>query len=343
VNTLKGKLLSEEKTLLLNRYRENVDAYYSYLKGRHWWSQRPSPDAISKAIEHFQEAIAKDPGYALAHVGLADCYISLGTWEVGALPPTEAMPKAREAVTRALELDHQLSEAHSSFAHLLTHFDWEWTKAKSEHERALLLNPTYSGAHHWHSHYLMAMGDTDGSLKESLTSLELDPIDPVLNVHLAWHYYFGKQFDEAIEQCNKAGQLYPKSIWLSFFSGLAYEQKGKYEEAVTKLQEAITYSKNVSYPLAALAHLFATSGKVDEASRVIQQFADLSKYTYVPAFDSAIIHVGLGQKDQAFEWLGKAYQERSSWLAYLKADPRLEPLRSDPRYKELLLRVGLAS
>jgi eukaryotic-like serine/threonine-protein kinase len=343
VNTLKGKLLNEEKTLLLNRYRENVEAYHFYLKGRHCWNQRPSPDALYSAIEHFQEAIAKDPGYALAHVGLADCYISLGTWEVGVLPPAEAMPKAREAVTQALELDHSLGEAHSSFAHLLTHYDWDWTKAKSEHERALELNPTYSSAHHWHSHYLMAMGDAHGSLKESQIALSLDPIDAVLNVHLAWHYYFARQFEEAIDQCNKANRLYPKSIWLSFFSGLAFEQQGKYEEAVAKLQEAITYSRNVSYPISGLAHLFAISGKTDEAMRVVRQLSDLSNHSYVPAYDSAIIYAGLGQTDQAFEWLEKAYKERSSWLPYMKADPRLDSLRSDPRFLQLLLRIGLDS
>ena len=343
VNTLKGKLLSEEKTLLLNRYRDNVDAYHSYLKGRYFWNQRPSPDAIASAIERFQEAISIDPDYALAHVGLADCYISLGTWEVGSLPPTVAMPKARDAVTKALELDNTLGEAHSSFAHLLTHYDWEWTKAKTEHERALQLNPTYSSAHHWHSHYLMATGDTLGSLRESQISLELDPIDLVLNVHLAWHYYFAREYDEAIEQCTKAGKLYPDSLWLAFFSGLAYEQKGKYEEATAKLQQTIAYSKNVSYPFAALAHLFATSGKKNEARRIIQQLSNSSNQTYVPAYDMAIIYVGMDEKDLALEWLQKAYTERSSWLAYLKADPRLNPLWPDPRFQQLLSRVGLAT
>jgi TolB-like protein len=195
VNTLKGKLLSEEKTLLLKRYRENVDAYQSYLKGRHCWNQRPSLQALYSAIEHFQEAIEKDPGYALAHVGLADCYASLGSWEVGSLPPTVVIPKAIEAVNKALELDDQLGEAHATFAHLLTHYNWEWKKAGSEHARAMQLNPTYSSAHHWYSHFLIATGDNEGSLQASLKSLELDPIDPVLNVHLAWHYYFAHQYE----------------------------------------------------------------------------------------------------------------------------------------------------
>ena len=341
VNTLKGKLLTEEKTILLNRYRDNVEAYHAYLKGRHFWAQRPSAEAFSKAIENFQEAIAIDPNYVLAHVGLADCYISLGTSEVGAQPPHEVIPKAKELLTKSLKLDNTSAEAHSSFAFLLTNYDWDWAKAKSEYDCALKINPNYSSAHHWYSHFLIAMGDMKGSLRESLICLELDPIDPVMNLHLAWHYYFVGQFDEAIEQCIKANKLYPESLWLSLFAGLAYEQTGNYDAAAAKFQETIAYSKNVSYPFAAMGHLFAISGKTDDAMRIIKQLSDLSHQIYVPAYDTGIIYTGLGDKDQAFDWLEKAYTERSSSMICLKADPRLDPLRSDSRYSELLSRVGL--
>ncbi|HEY7159656.1 MAG TPA: tetratricopeptide repeat protein, partial [Acidobacteriota bacterium] len=341
VNTLRGKLLNEEETLLLNRYRHNVEAYHSYLRGRHFWAQRPSEIAFTKAIENFQEAIEIDPGYALAHIGLADCYISLGTPEVGALPPREAIPKAKELLTKALALDPASAEAHSSFGFLLTNYEWDWAKAKSEFERALQINPNYSNAHHWYSHLLIAMSDYESALKESLVSLQLDPIDPVMNLHLAWHYYFAGQFDEAIEQCTKANKLHPDSLWLSLFSGLSHEQKGNYDQAAAKFQEAIAYSKNVSYPIAGLGHLYATLGKTNDAQRIIRELSELSTQIYVPAYDTAIVYTGLGDKDQAFEWLQKAYDERSSSMICLKADPRLIPLRSDPRYLELVTRVGL--
>jgi eukaryotic-like serine/threonine-protein kinase len=341
VNTLRGKLLNEEKTLLLNRYRHNVEAYHSYLRGRHFWAQRPSAEAFSKAIENFQEAIAIDPNYVLAHVGLADCYISLGTTEVGAQPPHKVMPKAKELLTKSLKLDNMSSEAHSSYAFMLTNYDWDWTKAKSEYESALQINPNNSNAHHWYSHFLIAMGDVKGSLRESLVCLELDPIDPVINLHLAWHYYFAGQFNEAIEQCIKANRLYPESLWLSFFAGLAYEQTGNYDAASAKFRETIAKSKDVSYPIAAMGHLYAISGKTDEAMRIIKQLQDFSNHIYVPAYDNAIIYAGLDKKDQAFEWLKKACEERSSSMTCLKADPRLNPLHSDPRYHELITRVGL--
>ncbi len=340
VETMKVKLLGDEKEVLLNRYRSNVEAYALYLKGRYYWAQRPQ--GITKAIECFQQAIEKDPNYALAHAGLADCYVTLGSWENGSLPPQEAMSKGTAAAKKALTLDTTLAEAKSSLAYGTMHFDWNWPDAEASFRHALDLNPNYAVGHHWYAHYLTAKGRTEEALAESKRCLELDPLDLVINIHMAWHYQFARQYDEAIEQCRKTNELYPNSFWPSYFFALAYEQQGKIREAMREFDNAVRMSGNLTFSLAGLGHLYALSGKKAEALRVVNDLKDLSGKRYVPAYDVAVIHAGLGEKDRAFEWLEKAYAERSGWLAYLNVEPRMDPLRSDERFVDLVRRVGLS-
>ena len=339
VDKLKVKLLKGERAALLDRYRDNLEAYNLYLKGRHYWSHRPL--GISRAIEYFEQAIETDANYALAYAGLADCYNSLGSWENGTLAPSEAMPKAKAAAERAVALDNMLAEAHTSLAYGIMHYDWDWPGTEARIQQAFDINPNYPTAHHWQSHYLTAMGRTEDSLAESKRFLELDPLDLLANAHLAWHYHFARQYDEAIEQCWKSNDLFPNSFWPSFFVALTYEQKGMLAEASAEFEKAIKVSGNVTFAKAGLGHLYAASGERAKAEDVIAELEQISRTRYVPAYDIAVIYAGLGNKDQAFEWLHRAHREHSSWLAYLKVEPRLDALRSHSRFAALLRRVAL--
>jgi len=339
VDKLKVKLLRGERAALLDRYRDDLEAYNRYLKGRYYWSQRPL--GIRRAIEYFEQAIERDANYALAYAGLADCYNTLGSWENGAMTPSEAMPKAKAAADRALALDNMLAEAHTSLAYGIMHYDWDWPGTDARFQRAFDINPNYPTAHHWHSHYLTAMGRAEDSLVESKRFLELDPLDPFANAHLAWHYIFARQYDEAIEQCWKSNELFPNSFFSSFFFALAYEQKGMLDEASAEFEKVIKMSGNLTFAKAGLGHLYAISAEKAKAENVIAELDEISKTRYVPSYDIAVIHAGLGERDLAFAWLDKAYQEHSSWLAYLKVEPRLDDLRSDSRFEHLLRRVGL--
>ena len=339
VGQLKVELLEKERAALLVRHPNDLEAYNLYLKGRYYWAQRPQ--GINKAIDHFQLAIDKNPNSALARAGLADCYVTLGSWENGTLPPVEAMAKAKNAASRALELDGRLAEAHATLAYRTTHYDWDWTSAEAQYKRALELNPNYAVSHHWYSHYLTAMGRTEESLVASKRCLELDPLDLVINIHMAWHHQFARQYEEAVEQCWKTNELHPNSFWLPYFFGMAYQQQGKIAAAAVEYQKAIQMSGNVTFTTAGLGHLYASSGRSAEARVIFDELRARAQNTYVPAYDLALVCVGLGATDQAFEWLDKAYEERCGWLTYLNVEPRMDTLRSDSRFNDLLRRLRL--
>lgn len=339
VGQLKVELLEKERLALLVRHPDDLEAYNLYLKGRYYWAHRPQ--GITKAIEHFQLAIDKNPSSALARAGLADCYVTLGSWENGTLPPVEAMAKAKTAASRALELDGRLAEAHATLAYRTTHYDWDWTTAEAQYKRALELNPNYAVSHHWYSHYLTAMGRTEESLVASKRCLELDPLDLVINIHMAWHHQFARQYEEAVEQCWKTNELHPNSFWPPYFFGMAYQQQGKIAAAAVEYQKAIQMSGNVTFTTAGLGHLYASSGRSAEARVIFDELLARAQNTYVPAYDLALVCVGLGATDQAFEWLDKAYEERCGWLTYLNVEPRMDTLRCDSRFNDLLRRLRL--
>jgi TolB-like protein len=324
----------------LRRSTSDLEAYELYLKGRYYWAQRPQ--GIGKAIEYFERAIEQDPNYARARAGLADCYVTLGSWENGTMAPIEAMAKAKEAAGKALELDERLAEAHTTLAYRTTHHDWDWACAEAQFRHAFELNPNYVVCHHWYSHYLTAVGRTEESLKASKRCLELDPLDLVMNIHMAWHYHFARQYEQAIEQCWKTGELHPNSFWLAYFFGLAYEQQGHVDRAVEEFRTSVTMSGNVTFATAALGHLYGIAGKADEACGVYEELKARAERAYVPAYDIALVCTGMGWNDQALEYLARAQQERSGWMTYLKVDPRLDPLRRDARFIDLLRRVRLA-
>jgi tetratricopeptide (TPR) repeat protein len=251
------------------------------------------------------------------------------------------MAKAKEAASSALELDNRLAEAHTTLAYRTTHHEWDWPKAEAQFKHAFELNANYAVCHHWYSHFLTAVGRTEESLSASKRCLELDPLDLVINIHMAWHHQFARQYEQAIEQCWKTSELHPNSFWPAYFFGLAYEQQGQIDRAMEEFQIAIKMSGDVTFAAAGLGHLYGVIGKPAEARAILEQLTARGKCAYVPAYDIALVYLGLGWKDQALEHLSHAYEERSGWMTYLKVDPRLDPLRADARFADLLRRVRL--
>ena len=305
----------------------------------YYWGRRPL--GLQKGIDFFQQALEKEPTYALPYAGLALSYATMGSWENGILPPREAMPKAKAAGQRALELDDTLSQAHAALAYVQLHYDWEWAAAEKEFQRAIELNPNDPTAHHWYSHYLTAAGRNEESLAESKRAQELDPLDPVISIHLAWLYYYTHQYDKVIEQSQKVLEAIPQSFWPHFDLGLAYEQKNMFEKAIAEFQKTRTLSPASTFATAGLGHAYAMAGDRAEATQILRELIEQSKKGYVPAFDVAVVYTGIGDDEQAFEWLEKAYAERSGWLVYLKRDPRFDALHANPHFQDLLRRVGV--
>ena len=320
--------------------KPNTEAYDLYLKGRYFLNRKTKPDA-ERAIDYFEQTLAKDPNDALAYAGLADSYSSF-VFPLGVVAPRKVMPKAKEAAQRALAIDKALGEAHASLAYITFFYDWDWAAAEKEFKRALELNPNNADTHHWYSHYLVGQGRIEESLTQSKRALELSPFDILFNIHLGWHYLYARQYDQALDQIQKTvemdrnfAQTYP---WL----GLILEQKGRYPEAIAAFQKAIKlFPGGSSIAEAELAHTYAVSGNREAAQKIIAELQELTKNKYVSPFPIAAIYAGLGEKDQAFAWLKKAYEERSDGLVNLTADQRFDSLRSDPRFKDLARRLEL--
>jgi adenylate cyclase len=338
VDVLKLKLLGEEKAVLLKRYTDNAEAYRLYLQGRFHWDSR-TPEGIDRGLTYFQQAIDLDRNYALAYSGMADCYLHRGG-RIG-LPPQEGMPKAKAAATKALAIDDSLAEAHTSLATAYAYYDWNWPEAEKEYRRAIELNPNYTEAHHSYSHYLTAMARTEESLRESKRALELEPINVAMNVHLGWHYLQSRDYDQAIAQLLRKLNLDSNDLLSHLYLGLAYEQKGMLEEAIAELRKAVSLSELSTESLAALGHAYGVSGRSDEAQTILTQLKETSEKSYVCTYFIATVYLGLGEEDETFEWLNRAYDEREQWLIYLQVEPKLDSLRLDPRFADLVRRVGL--
>ncbi len=335
---LRLRLSGEEKKQLSKRYTENAQAYQLYLKGRYYWNKR-TEEGLKKGIEYFERAIAKDPTYAVAHTGIADSYFILGWYSY--LSPKEAFPKAKAAAVKALEIDDALAEAHNSLAYLKLDYDWDWLGAERGFKRAMTLNPAYATAHHWYAEHLTAMGLFDEAEAEMKRAQELDPLSLIINAFGGWIFYMARRYDQAVEQCQKTLEMDPNFAVARLWLGQAYEQKAMYAEAIAEFQKSIAISGRSTFLVAALGHAYAASGNRGEAMKILEELRQLSKQRYVAPYFMAVIHKSLGENDQAFEWLEKAYEERSSWLVFLKVEPRLDSLRADPRFQNLLRCVGL--
>jgi len=332
-NALRARLTGSEKEAITKAPTASVEAHESYIKGRFFWNKRTGSD-LQTAIDYFNQAIEEDPNYALAYAGLADCY-SRFSFDVGSLSPKESMPKAKAAAVKAIELDDTLAAAHTSLAFVMMNYDWDWAGAGKEFKRAIELNSNYDVAHHWYSHYLTALGRTQESLVESKRALELDQLGLNINAHLGWHYLYGRQYDLAIKHFRKTLEMDPNYGLTHWYLGLCYEQKAMYPEAAAELGKAEELLKGNMILHGDLGHLYAVSGKRNEAQKILDELQKSSKQQYDWPYQIALIYVGLGEKDRALEWLQKAYEARSDWLIYLKVEPRLDSLHSDPRFERV--------
>jgi len=339
-NEIKAGVTQQNWARQANARQVNPMAYEAYLKGRYHWYKR-SPESLNKSLQYFQEAIERDPNYASAYSGMADSYNLLGWALIGVQPPREAFPRAKSAARRALEIDDRQAEAHAALAWTSYVYDWDWQTAEREFKRALELNPRYAPAHIWYSHYLESVGRLEESFAESKRALDADPLGLIINVHLGWYYLFTRKYDLAIEQLQKTLELDPNFILARMFLGQAYQQKGMMDEAIREFQEAASLSGRNPVYLGGLGQTYALAAKRREAMGVLEELKKLSKQRYVAARAIAEVYIGLDERDQAFFWLQKAFEERDGWLIHLGGDPRYDPLRSDRRFADLLRRIGL--
>jgi TolB-like protein len=337
-SNLSLRLTGEESKVFAKRYPGNVEAYRDYLKGR-YYCNKMNPEALRKSLGCFQEAIEKDPHYALAYAGLADAHNLFAFF--GLRAAREVMPLAKEAALKALELDETLAEAHVTLGTIWDIYDWDWPAGEQEYQRALELSPSYPAAHHGYAAHLGALGRTEEALSEILKAQELDTLSLVYSMEIAWNWFMARQYDRALEQSLKTLEMEPLFTPAQHTLGLAYEQLGRHEEALAAFQKALAGSGGNPVPLAAMAHAYARAGRRRESTEKLNELRQLAREAYVPPYWLALAHTGLGEKEQAFGWLERACEERDVWLVWLKREPRFDALRSDPRLKDLLRRIGL--
>jgi Tfp pilus assembly protein PilF len=308
-----------------------------YLRGRYYWNKR-TEEGFTKAIEYFDQAIEKDPRYALAYAGRADSYVLLAEYTV--LPSKEALPKAKEAATQALELDETLPEAHTSLGAVRVDYEWDWRGAESEFRRAIDLNPSYATAHQWYAELLSQEGRHDEAIAEIQRARELDPLSLIINAIAGRILLFAGKTDPAIEQLQKTLELDPNFSLLNYDLGKAYLRKDMFSQAIAEFQKSVNLFK-VSERDAALAYAYARAGKDAEAHHVLETYLQQSKRAYVSWYGIAFIYAGLGDNDQAFACLEKAYEQQDVRMRDLKMEPLFENLRQDPRFAHFVRRVGL--
>ena len=336
-SNLRVKLTGAEQQQLAKRYTENAEAYQLYLKGMYEWKKHTQED-LQKAIEYFKQAKELDPNYALAYSGLSASYGVLGN---SYLPPRESFPEAKAYAAKAVALDDTLAEAHSAMGAVRLYYDWDFAEAQKELKRAQSLDPNDAAAHHLYADSLEIMGRFDEAKAERDHALKLDPLSPLYNMADGATLYFAHQDEEAIAQFEKTINLEPRFVLAYLYLGEAYEQKKMYAQAIATYQKGMTQAERHPLLIAALGHAYAVSGERGKANQTLNELRELSKRRYVTPYLTAIIYLGLGDKEQAFAWLDKASQDRSSFLIWLKVEPLFDPLRDDPRFQNLLRRVGL--
>ena len=332
------KLTRAEKKRLTKRQTHDDEAYRLYLKGRHHWN-RWTEDGFYKAIEFFQQAIEKDPAYALAHTGVADSYVLLG-WN-SYLPPKQAFPKAKTAAMQALRIDPDLGEARTSLSAVLWLHDWQWQDAQAEFKRSLALNPAHPTANHWFAECLMTLGQNSDAIARMKASQELDPLSLIISVAIGWAYYHARRYDDAIEQLRRTIELdpnYPVTYWIL---GLVLRKMGHYDLAISEGEKGVKLSGGSPLITAALAATLATARRTSEATQLLNELSALAKQKYVSPYFFAGIHIGLGDENLALDCLEKSFEEHSHWLIYLHLDPGMDALRSNPRFHDMVRRVGL--
>lgn len=339
VDKLKMKLAGDQQAHLIKRYTENLAAYNLYLQARFYLNKRTEP-GLRKSITFCEQAIALEPGYALAYAGLADSYILLCFQ--GFLPPQEAMPKAKAAVEQALAIDETLAEAHTSLGCIHAIYDHDWPGSAQEFQRALALNPNHSMSRYWYAlWYLLLTGQCEAALAETQKALEFDPLSLVINTGLSWQFYLAGQHERALLALERTLEMDKDYVFARDLLGQVYAHKGMYDEAIAELEKVVALSNRRTLSLAALGHVYAVAGKTDEAKQILEELLALAQQKYVSSYDVALIYAGLAESEQALEWLEKAYAEHNCWLGFLNIEPRFHRLRRVARFDALLKKVGL--
>ena len=337
---VKLRMTDADSARLATRHPVSPKAFDDYLQGRYLYWNKRTEENLNIAIRHFQNAIAEDPDYAQAHVGLADCYNALGVVQVSALPPFEARRLAEESATKALALDPTLADAYTALA-WVKHYNWNWSAAEEDFKRAIDLNPSYANAHNFYAGFLMSRGRIDESIAAADRARELDPFSLSISAQRGFLLENARRYDEAIEQLRRVIAMDPNHYSAHWFLGHTYAANKQFDEGIAAAQKAVDLSGRSPGALGMLGLVYGLANKKDEANKILNELLELNKHRYVTPAALVNVYLGLGNKDQAFVWLEKAFAERSNYLAYLKVFPLLDPLRSDPRFAKLVQRVGL--
>ena len=315
------------------------DAYEAYLKGRYFWNKR-TPDGLNKSIEYFEQAIAKDPSFAAAYAGLADAYSILGS---DVLPADVANSKARAAANKAIELDPSIAEGHAALALVEFYYDWNWKESEGEFRRAIELNPNYATAHQWYSYYLTAMLRFPEAVEQAEAAQQIDPLSLSINTSVATRYRHAGRLEDAVQLNRRTLEMDPSFVPAHFSLGAVYENQGASQQAIDEYKKVIELRPADPAALSALGYIYARSGQKDEARKVLSQLTEVSKQHYVSSFEFATIYAGLGDSDSSMLWLERSYGQRESQMPFLQSDERFNSLHSDPRYQNLVHRLGFSS
>jgi TolB-like protein/DNA-binding winged helix-turn-helix (wHTH) protein/Tfp pilus assembly protein PilF len=342
VDQIRIQLTPQDKTRLASRRLVKPDAYEDFLKGLFYWNKRSREDLL-KAIDYFQSAIVKDPQYALAYAGLADCYGIVGAAIVGTVPTIEVAPKAEAAAMKAVELDDSLAETQTALATVQFNYKWDWKAAERGFRRAIELNPNYATAHQRYSLYLTAMGRRSESLLEMERARSLDPLSVSMNFSLGWRLYMAHEYDRAVVQLNDAIEMDPSFVLPHIVLGQTYEQMGDYAKAIAELEKTAIMSHRSTPVIAALGHVYAVAGRPAEAHKILDELQSESRTGYVSPFYIALVYAGLKDESRTMEWLEKAYADRSNSMVFTDVDPRFDSLRSDPKFQNLLQRMNFVN
>jgi DNA-binding winged helix-turn-helix (wHTH) protein/tetratricopeptide (TPR) repeat protein len=326
--------------LIPKRATSSNEAYHLYLKGRYHWNKRTT-EAIENAIRYFQHALAADSDYALAYAGLADCYTLLASASYGQRTSQDSMRDAKVAAAKAMELDSALAEAHTSMAFVTFRLDWNWEIAEKEFRRANILNPNYPTSHHWYAIYLAALDRSQEAIQEITLALELDPLSLIINSAAGRVYHFARQYNRAIEQFMKTLELDPGFMEAHYDLGMTYAQLDRLDEAVVQIEEALAQSPGRTIAKAVQAHILARAGQVERARQRLSEIRELVMRGQASSSALALVHTGLGEKQEAIRYLEQAYLERDGLLVYLKVEPMYDTLRAEPRFSALAKKLRL--
>ena len=330
--SIRLQLTGEENRRFTKRSTENPSAYEAYAKGRYFWNKR-TETGLKKGLDYFREAIKLDPGFAEAYAGVADSYATLGLYAV--LPPKEAFPAAKNAGTRALQMDDSLAAPHATLGFIYFYYGWNPSACADEFRRALEENPHYAMAHSWYAESLAAQGKYAEAVGEAQLALRDDPVSMIVGSNAGWTYALAGQYDQALETLQKAIEIDPSFPRTHFRLGQIYEQRGQYAAAIHEFEEAVRLEGDDPYYEGSLGHAYGASGAASQALAIVEKLQERSARQYVPPYSIALVYAGLGERDQAFRWLQKAVEDRSTSMVFLRADPELGGLRSDPRFVKI--------